>query len=223
MGYYYDTETGFYYLQTRYYDPTIMRFINADNYELVSQLAGVAGQLNMYAYCNNNPVMYTDETGEGILTAILIGTLIGAVSGFSIETISQGVTKGFNNIDWGDVGIQAVSGAVFGAVSVAVPGIGGAFAKAGISGLTQVATGLYHRDTVSNIIEKSLWSAGTTLGLGLISNTNITAFSKGKWVDYVSDSVFDFDLVRLSVSDAMIRYISISSPIYLKGLWKFIG
>ena len=34
-GYYYDTETGFYYLQTRYYDPTICRFINADNYELV--------------------------------------------------------------------------------------------------------------------------------------------------------------------------------------------
>ena len=37
-GYYYDTETGFYYLQTRYYDPTICRFINADNYELVAQL-----------------------------------------------------------------------------------------------------------------------------------------------------------------------------------------
>ena len=34
-GYYYDNETGFYYLQTRYYDPTICRFINADNYELV--------------------------------------------------------------------------------------------------------------------------------------------------------------------------------------------
>ena len=38
-GYYYDTETGFYYLQTRYYDPTICRFINADNYELVATLA----------------------------------------------------------------------------------------------------------------------------------------------------------------------------------------
>ncbi|HBF86449.1 MAG TPA: hypothetical protein DDW54_02080 [Clostridiales bacterium] len=31
-GYYYDTETGFYYLQTRYYDPTICRFINSDNF-----------------------------------------------------------------------------------------------------------------------------------------------------------------------------------------------
>ena len=62
-GYYYDTETGFYYLQTRYYDPTICRFINADNYELIAELSSVAGQLNLYAYANNNPIMYTDETG----------------------------------------------------------------------------------------------------------------------------------------------------------------
>ena len=47
-GYYYDVETGFYYLQTRYYDPTICRFINADNYELVAQLSNLPGQLNMY-------------------------------------------------------------------------------------------------------------------------------------------------------------------------------
>ena len=62
-GYYYDVETGFYYLQTRYYDPTICRFINADNYELVADLAS-SMQLNMYAYCGNNPIMYTDPTGE---------------------------------------------------------------------------------------------------------------------------------------------------------------
>ena len=62
-GYYYDNETGFYYLQTRYYDPTICRFINADDYELVAELSCVPGQLNMYAYCNNNPIMFTDPTG----------------------------------------------------------------------------------------------------------------------------------------------------------------
>lgn len=67
-GYYYDVETGFYYLQTRYYDPSICRFINADNYELVATLSGVPGQLNLYAYCNNNPIMYTDPTGLWIET-----------------------------------------------------------------------------------------------------------------------------------------------------------
>ncbi len=56
-------------MQTRYYDPTICRFINADNYELVAQLS--VGELNMYAYCGNNPIMYTDETGEWILFATI--------------------------------------------------------------------------------------------------------------------------------------------------------
>ena len=77
-GYYYDVETGFYYLQTRYYDPTICRFINADNYELVAELSYVPGQLNMYAYCGNNPITYTDETG-GIAFTLLIAFAIDGV------------------------------------------------------------------------------------------------------------------------------------------------
>ena len=60
-GYYYDVETGFYYLQSRYYDPEVGRFINADG--LVSTGQGVLG-FNMYAYCGNNPVNRADPTGE---------------------------------------------------------------------------------------------------------------------------------------------------------------
>ena len=52
-GYYYDTETGLYYLQSRYYDPETGRFINAD--EFVSTGQGILGN-NMFAYCGNNPV-----------------------------------------------------------------------------------------------------------------------------------------------------------------------
>ena len=59
-GYYYDTETGFYYLQSRYYDPTIGRFINADVFTSTGQ--GFIGS-NMFAYCLNNPVTNADETG----------------------------------------------------------------------------------------------------------------------------------------------------------------
>ena len=59
-GYYYDTETGFYYLQSRYYDPVNHRFINADN--LASTAQGFLGY-NMFAYCLNNPVNLFDSTG----------------------------------------------------------------------------------------------------------------------------------------------------------------
>ena len=59
-GYYYDTETGFYYLQSRYYDPNLGRFINADAYSSTGQ--GILGN-NMYAYCNNNPVILSDPQG----------------------------------------------------------------------------------------------------------------------------------------------------------------
>ena len=59
-GYVYDTETGFYYLQSRYYDPELSRFINADAF--VSTGQGLLGN-NMFAYCNNNPGNYSDPSG----------------------------------------------------------------------------------------------------------------------------------------------------------------
>ena len=60
-GYYYDSESGLYYLNTRYYDPSICRFVNADGY--VSTGPNSA-DLNMYAYCDNNPVNKFDPTGN---------------------------------------------------------------------------------------------------------------------------------------------------------------
>ena len=60
-GYVYDWETGFYYLQSRYYDPTTGRFISAD--VLLSTGQGVLGH-NCYAYCLDNPVMMVDDQGD---------------------------------------------------------------------------------------------------------------------------------------------------------------
>ena len=59
-GYFYDEETGFYYLQSRYYDPEVGRFINADG------VMGVNSDMttyNLFAYCGNNPVVRYDNTG----------------------------------------------------------------------------------------------------------------------------------------------------------------
>ena len=59
-GYYYDAETGFYFCNSRYYDPETCRWINADGY--VSTGAGLLGS-NMFAYCNNNPITLSDSSG----------------------------------------------------------------------------------------------------------------------------------------------------------------
>ena len=64
----YDEESGPYYLGSRYYDPVTGRFVNADGF--VSTGTGLMGY-NMFAYCNNNPVMYVDPSGTRSRSAIL--------------------------------------------------------------------------------------------------------------------------------------------------------
>ncbi len=61
-GYYYDSETGLYYLISRYYDPETGRFVNTDN--VISGTGDSVQGFNLYAYCFNNPVNSTDETGN---------------------------------------------------------------------------------------------------------------------------------------------------------------
>ena len=78
-GYVYDTETGFYYLQSRYYDPAVGRFLNADSYATTGQ--GIIGH-NMFAYCGNNPAGFVDNGGQLAVTA---GTLIVVTASKVIE------------------------------------------------------------------------------------------------------------------------------------------
>ena len=63
-GYYYDNETGFYYLNSRYYDPAVGRFLNVDS-DLYNNILGY----NLYIYCNNNPVYYVDPYGNDASSA----------------------------------------------------------------------------------------------------------------------------------------------------------
>ena len=70
-GYYHDSETGFYYLQSRYYDPAMHRFINADSYASTGQ--GFIGT-NMFAYCHNSPVAFYDTEGNMATEATIAAT-----------------------------------------------------------------------------------------------------------------------------------------------------
>lgn len=62
-GYYYDIETGYYYLQSRYYDPSICRFINADDIMMAKCHKSENIGLNLFAYCCNNPIENSDPSG----------------------------------------------------------------------------------------------------------------------------------------------------------------
>ena len=66
-GYYYDSDLAMYYLQTRYYDPAICRFISPDALGYLGANGDLTGY-NLYAYCSNNPVNYADPSGHWIET-----------------------------------------------------------------------------------------------------------------------------------------------------------
>ena len=75
-GYYFDTETGLYYLKSRYYDPELARFVNADS--IVSTGQSFSG-CNTFAYCGNNPVIRIDFGGnfwETIFDVVSLGASI---------------------------------------------------------------------------------------------------------------------------------------------------
>lgn len=74
-GYYYDSDTGYYYLQTRYYDPQMGRFLNADEIGYLDPET-IHG-CNLYAYCKNNPIMGIDPMGTfELFTLIAIAALV---------------------------------------------------------------------------------------------------------------------------------------------------
>ena len=112
-GYLYDEETGFYYLQSRYYDPTIGRFLNADDTDYL----GASGTLlswNLFGYCENNFVNKIDETGLAAINVIfaavgaIVGWLLGDFvakelgyrSGWKYWAIRVGVVAGSAVIGW---------------------------------------------------------------------------------------------------------------------------
>ena len=103
-GYVYDQETGLYYLQSRYYNPTWGRFINADIYASTGQ--GFIGH-NMFVYCGNTPVRNVDTSGTFFFTAM------GAVTGF----VGGAIVSALLGKSSQDILNDAVAGAVGGAIA----------------------------------------------------------------------------------------------------------
>ena len=109
-GYVYDQETGFYYLQSRYYDPAIGRFINADN--VISYAGHSLLGCNVFAYCFNNPVNMSDDSAHWpkfspktissaisalveavVFVVITVKSLISSVSRQTASTVNSGLPR----------------------------------------------------------------------------------------------------------------------------------
>ena len=105
-GYYYDSETGFYYLQSRYYDPEIGRFINADSYASTDATGLLS--TNMFAYCENDPVNKSDPSGEWFLQAAAIG----AATDVALYLVGCAISG--EEVTWRGVGEHALTGAITG-------------------------------------------------------------------------------------------------------------
>ena len=128
-GYYYDAETGFYYLQSRYYDPEIGRFINADSYASTDATGLLS--TNMFAYCENDPVNKSDPSGElfGTISGLIVGGLTGALSAYiNGDDILAGTITGA--VNGGICGLIVDSGVFTGGISLLLCGVTGVLCEA---------------------------------------------------------------------------------------------
>ena len=90
-GYYFDVETGWYYLNARYYDPNVGRFISPD--AILGANGGLQGY-NLFAYCNNNPVMFADPSGQSLVLTGLVAIAATALGVLVTPIIVKDIADG---------------------------------------------------------------------------------------------------------------------------------
>ncbi len=163
-GYVYEEESGLYYALSRYYDPEICRFINSDTIELLTATPTSLTDKNLYAYCDNNPVVRIDVGGEfwtlviGAAINVATSWLTAAATGEEFGLIDAGLAA----IVGATAGVKTIGLALNGIVSGLVSGVSsyraGATMKAAV--ITGVVSGISSIASIGNL---SKLAGGTTL------------------------------------------------------------
>ena len=226
-GYVYDQETGWYYLQSRYYDPTTCRFISAD--VLLSTGQGVIGH-NSFAYCLNNPIKMYDSNGRfGLLATLLIGAVVGAV----VNVVSNGLCNLAEDKDFFDgAGLSVLEGAASGLLAASPIGlVGQIIGNAVISGSSSMIR-QYSESGRINAIE-----TGVDAGIGALSGfiggegarygkktasmiVNVTTKTAAD-ISYVTPKVVINRVAGRTLVKSLRRVFKVITPIkYFKGIAK---
>jgi RHS repeat-associated protein len=174
--FYKDVETGLYYLNSRYYNPEIGRFINADG--LIGETGDILGH-NMYAYAKNNPVMMVDPSGYlSTWAKIGIGVGVGVIAVLAITAV---VASGGTALVATSALSTAVKGALIGAATI---GTGSAIYKIGSNALDGEEGNLF--DGVGDV---ALEGASIGFGLGSLGGTAIGIYRGVKTLGKVNKMI----------------------------------
>lgn len=170
-SYYQDDETGWYYLNSRYYDSKCHRFITMDDIDYLGDSESVLSY-NLYSYCENNPIVHIDS--EGNAAANIIGGIVGGVIGALLGYI---IAEALNLKGWKKallIGAVTVAGAVLGAV------IGPYVAKASRKVISVINSGIRK---ASNAASKAI----SNIKKFSISNKHL-AGAKGNYAKFTTSS-----------------------------------
>ena len=164
-GYYYDQETGLYYLQTRYYDPKVRRFLNADDASVLTKDPEQLTEKNLYAYCDDNPVMYRDDAGMFVITVAQVGLgVLGMVTNVATCYIAAKATG--QEFGIGDLVIAAAAGFVGGCIK---NNFYATVASILISGVGTTFYSLFCGDN----LKTALWKGGMTIVCTAVSVSSL--------------------------------------------------
>ena len=230
-GYYYDSETGLYYLQSRYYDPTIGRFISPDSVDYLDP-ESING-LNLYIYCLNNPVMYIDQFGtswasfwnsvgswlksnwEKVVSVVEI--IAGAVALFipggqavGSVLLSMGVTSmmsGYANELSGGAFLSGWVGGQISGLFAAIPGLGP------VASAVMGFTGGFVGSVTTEIMDNALYNRGLSIPTIFISSL-VVGFINSIFTVAAPKPVFGIKYGNKSFIPAIFGYLYYTSLVW---------